>query len=106
MTRTRGTVLWVAGNAIGALGYLYLASWLWPEPELRGTEFAISPGDPLVWFLGALPALLLCAAANLVVVVEWRLAGRRPGGGWRPSRLAWLIPLVWLVACGIDRAHF
>ena len=103
MARTRGTVIWVAGNLMGALCYLYFASWVWPEPELRGTEYAIGAGDPLVWAVSALPTFVLCVVAN-AAVAGWVIARRR-SGGWRPSRLAWLIPALWLLACGIDRAH-
>ena len=103
MTRTRGTVIWVAGNLIGALFYLHFASWVWPAPELRGTEYAMSAGDPFVWAFSALPTLVLCVVAN-AAVAGWILARRR-SDRWRPSRLAWLIPAAWLVACGIDRAH-
>ncbi|MGI8766265.1 MAG: hypothetical protein ACR2KM_07110 [Gemmatimonadaceae bacterium] len=104
MNRTRGTVLWVTVNLLSAACYLYFASWVWPEPELRGTEYAISPGDPFVWALSALPTFVLCMVINAVLLIAWRI-DRRRADGWRPSALAWLIPLLWLAACAIDRAQ-
>lgn len=105
MTRKGRTLLWLAANVFGAACYLYFAARVWPEPELRGTEYAVGPGTPFLWALSALPILMLCALVDGVVVVIWCIAMRR-SAEWRPSALAWLIPVIWLVACGIDRAHY
>ena len=58
---------WIATNALGAVAFIYSASKTWLEPELRGENVARG-GDAFVWFLSALPILLLFVITDIVWV--------------------------------------
>ena len=102
MTRSQRTALWVALNAAGAVAYLYFASEVWPPAALRGLPEAHAGGDAFVWFLEAVPFVLACAVLNLVLLA-WGAVGRLRSGTWRFVWWAWIIPVLWVAACSIDR---
>lgn len=86
---------WLLANAAGAALYLWLASWTWIEPQLRGENPARS-GDAFRWAITALPVLLAFAVANFV----W---GWRRHGAERTNYAELLIVALWALAVCADR---
>lgn len=86
---------WLLANLAGAMGYLWLASRTWIEPELRGEDVARG-GDAIIWGMTALPVLITFVIANFI-------------GSWRrhwDQRSRWpemLIVALWLAVLGADR---
>lgn len=97
MTPHRTAALWLALNGLAAVAYLRLASLAWVEPELAAIPEAHGGGAAVVWALGALPFFLACMGLNLSGLA-WAARGRLR----HTSRLAWLVPAVWLAALVID----
>jgi hypothetical protein len=104
MTRTKKAALWLALNALGAAAYLAVASLGWVEPALADLPEAHGGGAAFVWFLSAVPVILVFAALNLAVLA-WALGAWRKVGSWPFSKLAWLILPLWLCAAIVDFAH-
>jgi hypothetical protein len=86
---------WLIANAVGAAVYVWLSSWTWLEPELRGQDVARA-GDAMVWAMTALPVLVGFALADLV----WLIRRVRTGQSCQPMLLA---ALLWVVILGICR---
>jgi hypothetical protein len=87
---------WLVANVIGAAAYVWLSSWTWLEPELRGKDVG-SAGAAMVWAMSALPVLVGFALVDLV----WLIRRLRSGQSLQPILLA--APL-WAVVLGICRA--
>jgi hypothetical protein len=87
---------WLVANAVGVAAYVWLSSWTWLEPELRGEEVARA-GDAMVWAMTAFPVLMSFALAD----VFWLIRRARKGQSLKPVVLT---ALLWVVALGICRA--
>ncbi len=101
--RSRRSAWWIAGNIVAILLYLYLSSWTWLEPELRGEDVATG-GDAVVWALSAFPVLVVAMVMNLAVVV-WGAIDRRRRGQWPFASWSWVIVAAWFAAYVIDLYH-
>lgn len=96
----RRTLVLLAINLLGSIGYLIAVSASWAIPIERESGIHSITGEPLVWAASGLPILALFLLVNL----SWAafiLVKRR----WHEGR-SWLIaPLIWIVALCIDFAH-
>lgn len=95
-------MLWLAINAIGAAIYLFAAARWWADP-------AASPetdpgGEAFGWLLEAVPVALGCAVLDVGMVV-WAVRRRWKERAWPLSKLAWAIPILWLVVVRYEFAH-
>jgi hypothetical protein len=104
MIRHPKTAGWLALNVIGAAAYIRVASRSWVEPELANVPEAHGGGAAFVWFLGAAPILFAFLVLNLGVVA-WAFSQRRRGTEWPLSKLAGLVPVLWLGVVIVDFAH-
>jgi len=98
-TRAWVTLTILVLNAVGAVGYLVLASnWWWAIPEEHG-EIPIT-GQPFVWAAATaeilLPFLVLDLAWAAFIIAKKH---------WQDGRLLLVAPLIWLAAIVIDFAH-
>jgi hypothetical protein len=94
---------WLALNVLAILGFLYLASKSWLEPELQGQDVAIG-GVAVVWASTALPVLLTALLANTVwfgIAVHRGLTSR----DWTSLWLVVLSGATWILAAVIDQLH-
>jgi len=96
----RRTLVLLAINLLGSIGYLIAVSASWAIPEERESGIHSITGEPLVWATSGFPILALFLLVNL----SWAafiLVKRR----WHEGR-SWLIaPSIWMVALWIDFAH-
>ena len=96
----RRTLVLLAINLLGSIGYLTAVSPSWAIPEERESGIHSITGEPFVWATSGWPILVLFFLVNL----SWAafiLVKRR----WQEGR-SWLIaPSIWLVALWIDFAH-
>lgn len=104
LTRSRTTALWLALNVAAAAAYVFVASSWWQDPAYPLPPDQFPAGDALAWGVTALPIFLVCALLD-VGLLSWVVVRRLKGRRWPISALAWCIPIVWLVALGIDFAH-
>ena len=96
----RRTLVLLAINLLGSVGYLIAVSPSWAIPEERESGIHSITGEPFVWATSGWPILVLFFLVNS----SWAafiLVSRR----WQEGR-SWLIaPSIWLVALWIDFAH-
>jgi hypothetical protein len=90
----------VAVNAIGIALYLFAASFGWVERELADIPGA-SGGGAVVWFLFAVPVLLVFFLANLGAFC-YSCIRRYRTGAWPISMLAWSVLIIWGLAIWLD----
>jgi hypothetical protein len=88
----------LAANALGAVVYVARASDGWRI----AAEHGVIPvtGEPLVWFAGILPVIVVCVLINLVwaaMIVRYRQS--RSCLWWLPAAA------IWIVAVAIDFVH-
>lgn len=91
----------LAANFFALVVYLGAASLEWVEPGLEDVSGA-SGGGAFVWFLFAVPVLLLSFIGNLLCVF-WTLIHRYRTGHWYFSW--WASPTVlgvWILAVAFD----
>jgi hypothetical protein len=94
-----GIALWVV-NLVGALAYLYAASSAWAIPEERAQWINSITGEPIVWFVRAVPILAGFSVLNFFWGA-YICAKRR----W-PVGYFWLTSFaLWIIALWIDFAH-
>jgi hypothetical protein len=98
----RGLTAWTLLNVVAAAAFVWLASWTWLEPNLRGEEVARG-GDALVWMTGAAPILGLSLGGNAVWLALVRQERRRGGFGW-PVGTIITIAAIWISVLFVD--HF
>jgi hypothetical protein len=87
-------------NAVGAVAYVYRASPSWAIPDERQAGIYTTTGEPLVWFAGILPVLILFFIVNLAWAA---LIITRPQ--WRSNRIWLLAAVCWFAAIWVDFAH-
>ncbi len=95
---TKGPLVLLSLNVIGAIAYVVVASHAWRIAEEQGVVPVT--GEPFVWFAGIFPIVAIFSLLNLV----WGsvLLARRQ---WQSGRLWLLTALAWIVAVLIDFAH-
>jgi len=98
----RGLTIWTLLNVIAAAAFVWLASWTWLEPNLRGEEVARG-GDALVWMTGAAPVLGLSLVGNTLWLGFVRREQRRSGGNW-PLGTIIIVAAIWISVLFVD--HF
>ena len=86
---------WLVANVLGAAAYVWLSSWTWLEPELRGEDVA-RDGDAIVWSMTALPVFVCFMVADFV----WFIRRARQGQSCKPILLA---SSLWIVVLGVCR---
>jgi len=87
-------------NVVAAAAFLYLASWTWLEPNLRGEDVARG-GDAAVWALTAFPILLLSAFANVIWLLLAARECRRHNEAWPLSTIS-VVMTVWISALAVN----
>jgi hypothetical protein len=87
---------WLVANVLGAAAYVWLSSWTWLEPALRGEEVARA-GDAVVWSMTALPLFVGFMVADGV----WFIRRAQQGQSRKPLLLA---VCLWVVVLGVCRA--
>jgi ABC-type amino acid transport system permease subunit len=94
---------WLASNAVGVVAFLHFASLTWLEPELRGEDVARG-GDAFVWFVSALPILVIFLVANFVWlgVTIGRSSGTKH---WRPTAVACSVLACWFGVALFDQLN-
>ncbi len=95
---TKGPLVLLSLNVIGAIAYVAAASHGWRIPEEQGVVPVT--GEPFVWFAGIFPIVAIFSLMNLA----WGavILARRQ---WQGGRLWLIAALVWLGAVLIDFAH-
>jgi hypothetical protein len=87
-------------NAIGAVGYVLLASRAWVIPQECEAGINTTTGEPLVWFSSIAPIITIFFLFNAVwgmVVLKHKQ--------WAAGRM-WLgSAALWLIAAFIDFSH-
>jgi hypothetical protein len=103
VTRSQRTCLWVAGNACGALLYLYFALRVWPALALRQYSWAErhGPAGDIIWSLSALPTFAGTMILDLGVLL-WAAHRRLESSDSPFTRWAWSIPMLWALAIELD----
>ena len=93
---------WMAVNLAGIAVFLTAASLSWIEPELANVPGA-SGGDAYVWFVMAVPVLVLFIMANLA----WLAASLGSHASNKPMSLVFgaLIFACWIAAYLFDNLH-
>ena len=87
-------------NLVGALAYLYAASGAWAILEERAQGIYSVTGEPIVWFVRAVPIFAGCSLLNFFWGV-YICAKRR----WQVGYI-WLMTFaLWTIAVWIDFAH-
>ena len=84
---------WLVANALGAATYVWLSSWTWLEPELRGEDLS-SAGNAIVWSMTA-PVFVGFVLADFV----WFIRRARKGQSHQPLVVAALLWAVVLFIC-------
>jgi hypothetical protein len=98
----RGLTAWTLANIAASTAFIWLTSWTWLEPNLRGEDVARG-GDALVWMVGAFPVLAVSAVGNMVwLALVWR-ERRQKGLTW-PVATTTVVAAVWISALIVD--HF
>jgi len=97
------TAWWLLANVVVAGAFLGVASFSWIEPELADYPGA-SGGAAVVWFMTAVPLLLVSGIGNLGVLA-WGGVRRHRAGAWPFGVGAWLIPLIWLAVLLLDNSR-
>jgi ABC-type amino acid transport system permease subunit len=94
--------IWMIVNLIGIVVFLILASKSWLEPEL-GNVLGASAGDALVWFVMAVPVLVLFLISNLV----WLAVSLKDAASSNLKSLGFgaLLLACWVAAFLFDNAH-
>jgi hypothetical protein len=93
---------WTLLNIVAAAAFVWLASWTWLEPNLRGEDVARG-GDALIWMFSAAPVLGFSLLANAIWLVFVSRERRRNGGPW-PGATVTVIAATWISVLFVD--HF
>jgi hypothetical protein len=96
----RRTVVLIALNLLGSIGYLIAVSASWAIPVERENGIYSATGEPLVWAVSGWPILALFFVVNLAWAGFILLKTK-----WHESRFWLIAALVWLLALWIDFAH-
>lgn len=99
---TRGLTIWTLLNVIATAAFVWLASWTWLEPNLRGEQVARG-GDALVWMTGAAPLFGVSLLGNAVWLGVVHRERRRTGANWPASTIT-VVAAIWISALVVD--HF
>ena len=102
-TQSTRTAWWLLANVAAAGAFLGVASFSWIEPELADYPGA-SGGAALVWFMTAVPVLLVSGIGNFGVLA-WSALHRRRVGKWPFGGGGWLIPVLWLAVLLLDNSR-
>ncbi|RRA47341.1 hypothetical protein [Acidipila sp. EB88] len=87
-------------NALGAMFYVYAASFSWVMPQECAAGLRTITGEPITWAVAILPILSLFFLINFVWGVGIVRRRRWGAGRW------WLAAAVlWPIAVWIDFAH-
>lgn len=97
-----GSIVLILLNALGAGGFLWVASKTWPIPEEAG--LCSMSGEPVIWMALCLPLFIFTMIVNTV----WWLVARRVRSTVNPRR-RWparaLVAVLWVLAIGVDRVY-
>jgi hypothetical protein len=87
-------------NAIGATGYVLLASHAWVIPEECAAGIHVTTGEPFVWFTEIAPVIgiffCLDLAWGAMILIRHQ---------WSTSRMWLVTAAIWIIAASIDFSH-